>query len=372
MRILVGNIHLATTGGTENYTYALATKLKEMGHEVEYFTFVKGLVSDKLEAAGIPYMSHDKYDLILANHHIVVDRLHKHGFTIQTCHGVLTPLEQPSPFAHRHVSISSEIKKHVAKKGYESSILLNGIDCERFYPQKPLHDKLTGVLSLCQSETANNFIKECCETLDPNIKFLRCNKYTDNVWEVEKKINEADLVIGIGRSLYDAMACGRCVMSFDIRENNLADNKATGDGYISAENIEQSIADNCIGRDRRIDFTKENFINELKKYNPKDGEWTRSYALENLNMKKSAQLYIDLYKETIQGKPNADNGNKATKKEITQEYSDLAFTSRKAIFKDRNYSTPVAREVLKSYLRMPEYKRKGNLLLKYLWYRILR
>lgn len=297
MRILVGNNHLDNTGGTESYTFALATILKDFGHEVEYFTFDKGLVSEKLEQYGIPFMSHEYYDLILANHTSVVEHLFLYGYIIQTCHGVLPDLEQPSPFADIYVSISEEVRTHLQQLGKQSDVMLNGIDCERFAPHNPIHSNLTCVLSLCQSDIANSFIKECCDSLsDGKIKFLSCNKFTDNVWEIEEKINEADLVVGIGRSLYDAMACGRCVISYDYRPYHDA---AVGDGYLDKTNISQSIAHNCSGRGLNRTFTKEDFIAELKKYNPEDGIWARSYAVANLNMRESAIRYIKYYNRNI-------------------------------------------------------------------------
>ncbi|MCH5307590.1 MAG: hypothetical protein J1E37_05865 [Prevotella sp.] len=293
MRILVGNNQLIQTGGTESYTFALAISLKKIGHEVEYFTFARGFVSEQLETCGIPFMSHDYYDLILANHTPVVEHLFCYGFIIQTCHGIILDLEQPSPFADMYVCISEEIKNHLQNIGIKSDVMLNGIDCNRFTPYNPIHSNLTCVLSLCQSDIANNFIKECCDSIsDGNIEFISCNKFTDNVWEIEKRINQADLVVGIGRSLYDAMACGRCVISYDYRPYHSI---AVGDGYLSKNNIQQSIAYNCSGRGLNKTFTKAEFILELKKYNPEDGRWARCYALENLNIEKSAKRYLEYY-----------------------------------------------------------------------------
>ena len=37
MKILLGTHYLKKTGGTENYTYALAMELKRLGHDVEHF-----------------------------------------------------------------------------------------------------------------------------------------------------------------------------------------------------------------------------------------------------------------------------------------------------------------------------------------------
>lgn len=290
MRILLANHHLMKTGGTENYTYALAVELKRRGHDVEYFTFHKGPVSDLIEKEGVPFMRGRKYDLILANHTTCVRRLHPRGFLVQTCHGVTPHLEQPHICADYHVSVTEEVKRHLLSERYQSKVILNGIDCRRFAPVKPVSPELTSVLSLCQSDELNAFLKNCCE--GAGLRFMSLNKHTDNVWEVEKQINEADLVIGIGRSLYDAMACGRCVVSYDRRGYM---NEEIGDGYITADNIEKSIARNCSGRSFRKTFDAAQLVQEMMKYNPADAEWARNYALEHLNIEKVVDAYLAIY-----------------------------------------------------------------------------
>lgn len=287
MKILLANNHLQKTGGTENYIYALAVELKRQGHIVEYFTFRKGPVSELLEREGVPFMTGKRYDLILANHKTCVRKLHRYGFTIQTCHGTVPSLEQPNIGADFHVSVTEEVKRHLVKKGYRSIVIKNGIDCRRFAPHKPVSSELSCVLSLCQSDELNETLKDYCTAA--GVKFLSCNKHTDNVWSIEEKINEADMVIGIGRSLYDAMACGRCVISYDCRGYMKAE---LGDGYITADNIEAAIACNCSGRGSGRRFTKDEFIDEMMKYNPADAHWARNYALEHLNIEKVVEDYI--------------------------------------------------------------------------------
>lgn len=289
MNILVGNNHLKRTGGTENYTFALAVELQRIGHNVEYFTFERGEVSERLEKLGIKFMSRDSYDFILANHVPVVEFLCGYGFIIQTCHGIFPSLEQPSFMADKHVCVTSEIKNYLDGLGFKSQVIYNGIDCSRFTLKKPIAPYLTCILSLSQSDELNSFIKECCD--DIGVKFLSCNKFIDNLWEIEEKINQSDMVIGIGRSLYDAMACGRCVISFDKRDYM---NDAIGDGYLNEENIDKSIYYNCSGRGERKTFTKQEFKEELKKYNPKDGIWAREYAIKNLNVSESVKSYLSL------------------------------------------------------------------------------
>ena len=291
MKILVGNNHLAKTGGTENYTYTLAVELKRKGLDVQYFTFEKGEVSALLEQAGIPFMSQNQYDLILANHNTVVEKLWTYGFIIQTCHGTIPTLEQPSPYADMYVTISEEVRDYILGLGSESTVIPNGIDCNRFFPKKPVSPTLTAVLSLCQSNEANEFIRKCCEKM--NIKFILSNKYTDNVWAVEDMINQSDLVVGLGRSAYDAMACGRCALSYDYREYM---GEFLGDGLLTPENIEKSMYCNCSGRSSRLQYDEQTFCDEMQKYSPELASWSREFALLHLNIEVAVEKYLEIYR----------------------------------------------------------------------------
>ena len=292
MKILLGTHYLAKTGGTESYTYALATELKRLGHEVEHFANVRGGVSSLLEEKGVPFMSADHYDLILANHNTVVEKLWTYGFIVQTCHGNIAELEQPSPFADTYVSVSEEVRDHLQSLGFQSAAVIpNGIDCNRFFPKKPVSQTLTTVLSLCQSDVANDYIRKCCDAA--NVEFLCSNKFTDNVWSIEELINQSDLVIGLGRSAYDAMACGRAVLVYDFREYM---GEFLGDGMLTPETIGKSMYCNCSGRASRMKFDEQTFVEEMQKYSPELAAWSREYALQNLNIEQAVQRYLDVYR----------------------------------------------------------------------------
>jgi len=292
MRILLGTHYLAKTGGTESYTFALAMELKRLGHEVEHFAIIRGGVSSMLEEKGVPFMTSDHYDLILANHTTVVEQLWPKGFIVQTCHGNIAELEQPSPYADAYVAVSEEVREHLQSKGYRAAaVIANGIDCNRFCQKRPISSTLKTVLSLCQSDVANDFIRRCCQ--QEGIRFLQSNKFTDNVWAIEDLINESDLVIGLGRSAYDAMACGRCVLVYDFRDYM---GEFLGDGMLTPDSIGRSMLCNCSGRASRRKFDEQTFIAELHKYSPELGAWGRQFALEHLNIEKAVAAYLDIYR----------------------------------------------------------------------------
>jgi len=286
MNILVATNHLVNTGGTECYSYALIIEILKKGHCVEYFTFKKGLVSDKIEKLGVKYRSRMFYDLILANHYNVVEHLHKRGYIVQTCHGIFSDMERPSFKADAYVAISYEVQEHLLGIGIKSHLFLNGVDCSRFYEQSKISTQLQTILSLSQSEKANDVIQEAC--LAQKVKFIKSNKFVENDYEIEKKINEADLVIGIGRSLYDAMACGRAVISFDHRKYG----DAYGDGYLTKNNIEESILYNCSGRYSKKILTASDLVDEMQKYSAKDGAFFREFACKRLNIVNVTAEYL--------------------------------------------------------------------------------
>lgn len=286
--ILVANNHLKQVGGTETFTYTLIKALKKNGYEVEYFTFSKGLVSYKIEKdLKVSFKSKGRYDLVLASHNKCVDYLAKYGLIIQTCHGVFPELEQPSYYADGFVSISEEVKTHLLNLGYESKLIWNGIDCERYNIINTINKELKNVLSLSQSKVANEKIKQACDILNLNLETF--DKHTNPVWDIEKKINKSDLVIGLGRSIYDSMSCGRAVLVYDQRDysNNYAD------GYLTVQTIKKYIKNNCSGRYSKKSYDVHDLVAELKRYDAKDGILNREFIKSFLNINTQIKSYLD-------------------------------------------------------------------------------
>ena len=285
MNILITNHWLKRLGGSETFTYTLIGELVRQGHEVDLFTNVPGKVSKRIEKDfGVTQRLQDSYDLILANHHTTVSEVHKLGKTVQTCHGVIPKLEQPSELAQIKVGISEETADHVATK----HIIWNGIDCNRFAPLKPLNKRPNKLLSLVHSDKANIIIQKACVEL--GIEFNAIDKYKKQIWEIEEHINEADIVVSLGRGAYEAMACGRPVIVFDSRpyQDSLAD------GYVDKGNIMELMKFNCSGRRYRKVFGANELKKEILKYNSADAEFLRNFALEHLNIEKQVKKYLEL------------------------------------------------------------------------------
>lgn len=279
-RILVGTYYLDHVGGSELYAVDLLRELHRRDDiEVEFFSVVRGRLADYLEnEMGIPFKSNDYYDLVLAAHNVTVDTLRKAGTIVQICHGTIAGLELPSLYADFHVGITQEVCNSLSEKGYPNKLVLNGLDLTQKRPVRPVNEKLEVVLSLCQSEEANRLLANVCAT--KGLEFLCFNKHKNPTFDIEREINKADLVVGIGRSVFDAMACGRPCIVFDQRDYN----GNRGDGYLHPELFDEFILTNCSGRYRNLAFTEADLLGELDKYNPEDGAKLRRIAEEKLNV----------------------------------------------------------------------------------------
>jgi hypothetical protein len=288
-RILVACNHLKSVGGSELYSFYLIKSLLSRGYQVEYFTFHSGLVSSKIEHdLHVNFKSGNNYDLILASHQTTVNYLFGQGPILQICHGPIPDLEQPSPLADYHVAVSEEVSKHLQNKGFSTTVILNGVDLDIFKPKRPLNKQPKKILSLCQSSEANAMLAEICDQED--LEFKAVNKHANPKFEISDEINEVDLVIGIGRSAYDAMSCGRPCILFDRRSYN----GWMGDGYLFPSKFRSFVKYNCSGRYSKRSLSRADLIREIGKYNIAHGEELRDIAREELNIKKVTDDLVTL------------------------------------------------------------------------------
>lgn len=297
MKVLVTNNTLNGVGGSETYAYTLIKELnRREGITAHAYTPQIGQIGNMLKMEGVQVISNpiDMYDAVFCSHTSTMSKISNFkGIKIQTCHGVYPALEQPSNIADKHVSISKEVQDHLTKLGYPSTIIHNGVDCNRFKPVTLPNDKVKTILSLTQSDELNQLLQRVCTKM--GIKLIKLNKFINPVWNVEEHINQADMVIGIGRGCYEAMACGREVLVLDKRPY-VSHKGFIGDGLVTLGTINDIISHNCSGRHSNIKFNYQSIKEAIEDYNPIQGKLNRDYALEHFNIEKQVNKYLELWK----------------------------------------------------------------------------
>ena len=295
MKFIVSNNTFSFTGGSETYAYCLIHALKRHGYDVDAFTTGPiTMVGDEIKKLGVNIytnLPHKEYDIALASHLSTTKYMHQVAKTsIQTCHGIYPDLEQPDPNITKLVAISKEVYNHISAKNMCSVVIHNGVDCERFKPITTINNKLKKVFSLAHDQNVNKLIANVCKRI--GVEFTWHNKYINPTFNIESKIQEADLVVTLGRGAYESMACGRPVLVLDNR--GYSGQGMVGDGMLTSENIDKSLENNCSGRALKKKFNEAILIEELQKYNCELGEFSREYALDKFDINKQLSKYIEL------------------------------------------------------------------------------
>lgn len=238
------------------------------------------------------------YDRIFISHQPIAQQVVENrqagildGFAVQTCHGVYPLPERPAQGMDRYVAISEEVRDHLQTVEWvKSTVIHNGVNCDRYKPISPINRELKTVLSLAQTGPAVKLVKRVCEKL--GLKYLYCQKLSIPVWDLERLMNEADLVVSLGRGAYEAMACGRAVVVLDSRDYTGL--RCMADGIVTEDNWRGFLKYNFSGRLNRIVYDDEELIEEFTKYTPEMGVANRQIALEAFNIRHQVDKYLAL------------------------------------------------------------------------------
>jgi len=291
LRILLTNNHLVQPGGSETWTLTVATELVRRGHEAVVFAPESGPfaetfpcpVVDAETLAGL-----GTFDLALVNHNSTFSAARAVAPTlIMTCHGTYPPLEQPVPRADAYVAISEEVQSHMGDMGYPATVIRNPIDCSVFAPTSPIRPSIERVLSLCQGEPANQLLAQVCERQDWSLRTIANEK---RELGIERLLNDADLVVGLGRSAMEAMACGRAVLVLDSRSYT----PYAMDGLVTPDNVWSLLRCNMSGRRLCLEATVDTVEAQLAGYDAALGEFGHEFARATFDVNQQVDAYLEL------------------------------------------------------------------------------
>ncbi|MEW6574103.1 MAG: glycosyltransferase family 4 protein [Bacillota bacterium] len=330
-------IHLAeglVFGGLETQILSLCQEFIKAGHTPFVFAKLMSIeFRQQLEELGVQYMvggDGDRLAAYITEHGIQI--IHGHPVAIPLAVAIGETLRLPVVATyhglfgwnwevHRSIAkivcISREVYDRLAL-GDPSIvpklvIIQNGVDTERF---RPLHragggtrllfigrldpDKRYSLKIIFETVEALPGIELLVAGSGPYLDELRLDappfvKWLGYIQDMAPVINQADVVIGTGRGVREAMACGVPAIALD----------ACGyDGLVTPETIESLEYQNFSGRSGRP-LKAEYLLDDLHKIleSPETraavGEWSRRYAEENYSSTIAALKHLLVYSELI-------------------------------------------------------------------------
>ncbi len=324
MKILITNISLIYPAGSELYTSDLAKYLSNNGHEVFVFSPSLGPVSEEISKLknvtvtnNLEEIKDIKFD-ILHIHHNVNAYLVREYFpdtpAIMVIHGVLPEFEQPPMIdlgISKYIAVSEEVRDHLINNynipKSKIEIIRNWVNTEKFKRKFNINKTPERILVVSNHypEEHRKIYEEVCK--EKGLDIVHVGLPENPVTNVEDYMNNADVVITLGRGAMEAMTLGRNVIVSDIHGM---------DGILTPEMYSESIKNNLSGRRYAKKLTKKNFERELDKYSVENGDEMERIAKRNHNREQNIKHILDIYKGSLSSKVELDDDFKKILLEI--------------------------------------------------------
>lgn len=314
MKILLGTHHYFGFTGTETFACTLAFGLKEAGHAVDlYSPYAGGTIAQRTRERGVRVLSDlarsGPYEVIHVSHNIVAYEA-RQAFPgapmVYQAHGVLPFLEQPPRDdlgIARYLAVSEEVRDSLRRLGVPGeriTIFRNCVDTRRFrsYADIRPEPKNLLVISGRMGEESQAIAAQAAEAL--HLEMTAIGEPGRVREDPEHLINQADIVISLGRGAVEAMACGRAALVYDY---------LGGDGMVTPENIDEIQTCNFSGRRFARQYGVQDLVREIGTYSPAMGRINRRLAEERFSVERNLAALLAVYRQAVQDQPaSAESG----------------------------------------------------------------
>lgn len=298
MNLVLATNHLGL-GGSESYLLTVAEQLDRLGHEAIIHAPEQG---DGVWAArergltvadeeGLP----DECDALLVQDAGVSLQLadrYPHSPQLFVAHSESFDLQAP-PQLDGLLGAVVVLNDRVARRMRELAVavevvrLRQPIDTERFASRSPLPEVAKRALLL--SNTPNDdrlaMLKTACERA--GLALERIGGLDGQTADPREALAGADVVIGYGRSILEAMACGRAAFVYDWNG---------GDGWVTPQSYPAIEADGIGGRTGRAILGEEELANGFRGYSPAMGPVNHDLVMAHHRANVHAQRLVELFR----------------------------------------------------------------------------
>ena len=298
MRILLTNAYLNGQTGSETATAEIARALLRAGHRPQVYSHNCGALGEELAREGISTTGElerwkdAKFDVAHVHHNTTFPKV-KEVFPelpcVYLCHGWLPEEEKPpqDPQIRRYLAVSEETAEKTGIPGVQ--VLRNSVDVRKFRPAVPVRDSGPGrVLAVSNhfKGYAGPIVEAAC--LQIHAQYLLVGAEALTCTRLHELMQDADVVVSLGRGAIEGMACGRAVVVFD---------HMGGDGYVTAESYPEIRRCNFSGRRYGTKYAAAELADLIAVQWKRDmGEVNRQLACQHHSSDRQAQDLLEVYR----------------------------------------------------------------------------
>jgi hypothetical protein len=325
MRILLATTFLNCLTGSELFLYDLALGLQRRGHDVtcwvrdhapdaplpRLLAFNDVAVPEELpeesEVDAVVFQLLETFP-IFRERYLGVPRF-------AVCHGPKLPAHIAPPDFPRttHLALTREGFVYLRRTGHEHVAFTGyGVDLDRFAPATPIAERPRR--AVVHSKYCDvDLVREACAELGIELTEVgreswrsggSVNHYAEIVevtgdgrvidhdpttaaFHVERVLEPADVVFGLGRSAVEALAMGKACVVFGYQN--------VGDGLATARRLPLFARVNFSARARGHAFDVESMVTELRQYDPSQAEANREFAARHYGL----EAFLDRFERLL-------------------------------------------------------------------------
>jgi hypothetical protein len=229
VKVLFATHSLARAGGSETYLLTAALALQRLGHEIGVFTLEPGEMSGLAGRSGLRVAASEEqldggYDAIVVQDGVTSYTLAERFpsvrqlFVAHTADYALQYPPQLSGAVGAIVALNDRVGRRLEGLAHCPQLirLRQPIDTRRFVPVSPLPSRpasLTVLSNYLQGERLE-IVKRAARDLGMSFAVVGGAEGGEPTLSPEEHLSRSDVVLGCGRSVLEAMACGRAVYVF--------------------------------------------------------------------------------------------------------------------------------------------------------------
>ncbi len=296
MRLILATNHLGL-GGSESYLFTVAEELDRLGHEAAIYAPELGAGATAARRRGIELVADlaEAGDLDAA---LVQDAGTSHELAgrmaelpqVFVAHSETFDLQLPPQLDGQvaaAVALNDRVARRLAALAVPPEIvrMRQPIDIERNTVASPLPTVARRALLLSNNPVADRLelIERACA--DAGLELVRVGGDAGQAEDPRAALAGVEIVIGYGRSVLEAMACGRAAYVYD---------RYGGDGWVTGESYARLEADGFAGREPDTLVDPERLRADLRAYEPAMGPVNRDLVVANHRANVHAQELVDL------------------------------------------------------------------------------
>lgn len=296
MRLILATNHLGL-GGSESYLFTVAEELDRLGHEAAIYTPDPGAGVAAARRRGIAVVT-DLDETGELDASIVQDAGTSHELAgrfgtlpqLFVAHSETFDLQLP-PQLDGQVAAAVALNDRVARRlealvvAPEIVRLRQPIDIERNTVASPLPAVARRALLLSNNPVADRLalIERACA--DAGLELVRVGGDAGQAEDPRAALAGVEIVIGYGRSVLEAMACGRAAYVYD---------RYGGDGWVTAGSYPRLEAGGFAGRDPDAVVDLDRMHADLRAYSAAMGPVNRDLVVANHRANVHAQELVEL------------------------------------------------------------------------------